>query len=224
MVDRKTVILKSRLDKDTVKLLGRELKTRFFKKRGLLKTKPKEIQFVGAEKFYEPYIVLGGRYSIDYCKKCLLPVKVNERMLEIFILGEEFRPERPSNLVKIRGESHFHYEDETYFILDKWGREVSPELLSYAPPEEEPERVAKITAKLRTIKIPLKQEIEFLRKRIAKRPSDAEGVLNEMFEVTERRVVYNPMYKLTFRDLKTGTEAIVEIDGTTGKIIRHRKG
>lgn len=224
MVERKTVILKSRLDATMVKLLGEKIKTRFFSRRSFLKPKPQEIQLVCVDKFYEPYIIVGGKYAIDYCKKCLLPVRVSEKMQEIFILGKEFKPSPSGNVVKLEGEGHFHYEDEGYFVLDKWGHEVSPEQLSYAPPEEELEKVVKVATKLREVKISPKQEIEFLRSRIAKRPSDVEEILNELFEVTERTVIYRPTYELMFRDLKTGIEAIVEIDGTTGKIIRYRKG
>ncbi|MDH5691135.1 MAG: hypothetical protein OEY81_06895, partial [Candidatus Bathyarchaeota archaeon] len=67
--------------------------------------------------------------------------------------------------------------------------------------------------------ISLEEEIEFLRSRIANRPSDVGEVIREIFEVSERALIYCPMYQLVCRNVKTGKEAIVKIDGTTGKTI-----
>lgn len=77
--------------------------------------------------------------------------------------------------------------------------------------------------KLREVKISSEQEIEFLRSRIVNRPSDVDEVTREWFEVNERTIIYIPMYELRFQNVKTGKEAIVEIDGITGKIIHYRK-
>ncbi len=223
IIDREIVVLKSRLDHKMVKILGEKIKTRFFSKLGFFKPKPREVKLEYIHKCYEPFIVIGGRYATDYSKKCLLPLEVNEEMQQVLILGKNFRPEPTVNVVKLEGEGHFHHEDEAYFILDKWGHEVSPKHLPYAPPEEETEDTVKFYTKLRELRIPPKREIEFLRSKIAKRPPDAHKILNELFEVTHRTVVYRPLYELTFRDLKTQAEAVVEIDGTTGEIIRKRK-
>jgi hypothetical protein len=222
--ERKAVVLKSRLDLTMVKLLGEKIKTRFFSRLGFLKPKPQEIRLVYIDKYYEPFIIVGGRYAVDYRKKCSIPVKVNDEMQHVYILGKDFRPEPSSNVVKLEGEGHFHHEDEGYFILDKQGHEVLPSKLPYAPPEEQLEQAVKVHAKLRELRIPPREEIKFLRSRIAKRPPDAQEILNELFEVTHRTVMYRPMYELTLRDQKTGSEAFVEIDGTTGEVIRHRKG
>jgi len=228
IANRKIIVLKSRLDPTMARLLGEKVKRKFFVRLGFLKPKPEEIRLISVDKYYEPYIVIGGKYAIDYCKRRVYVTKVDEEMREIVIAGKKFKPEllspeRPFKVIKLEGEGHFHYEDEAYFILDRMGREVLPEQLSYAPSEERLENLMEIDVKLREVKISSEQEIEFLRSRIVNRPSEVDEVTRESFEVNERDVICIPTYELTFQDVKTGKEAIVEIDGITGKIIRYRK-
>ena len=228
IVNRKIIVLKSRLDPTMARLLGEKVKDKFFVRLGFLKPKPEEIRLISVDKYYEPYIVVGGKYAIDYCKRRVYAIEVDEEMQEIVIAGKKFKPEplsaeRPFKVIKIEGEGHFHYEDEAYFILDRMGREVVPEQLPYAPSEERLENLTEIGVKLREMKISSEQEIEFLRSRIVNRPSDVDEVTREWFEVNERTMICVPMYELAFQNVKTGKEAIVEIDGVTGKIIRYRK-
>jgi len=210
------------------RLLGEKVKGKFFVRLGFLKPKPEEIRLISVDKYYEPYIVVGGKYAIDYCKRRVYAIEVDEEMQEIVIAGKEFKPEsvspeRPFKVIKFEGEGHFHYEDEAYFILDRMGREVLPEQLSYAPSEERLENLTELDIKLRKMKISSEQEIEFLRSRIVSKPSDVDEVTREWFEVNERTIICIPRYELTFQNVKTGKEAIVEIDGITGKIIRYGK-
>lgn len=225
IVNRKIVVLKPRLDPTMARLLGEKIKGKFFVRLRFLKPKPEEIRLIAVDKYYEPYIVVGGKYAIDYCKRRVNAIEVNREAKEIVIAGKKFKPEpsprRPFNVVELQGEEHFHYEDEAYFILDRVGREVMPEQMSYAPCEERLENLTEIGLKLREVKISSDQEIEFLRSRIANKPSDADEITREWFEVNERTMICIPIYELIFQDIKTGREASVEIDGITGKIIRY---
>jgi hypothetical protein len=227
IVKRKTVVLKSRLDLTMTRLLGEKIKGKFFAGLRFLKPKPEDIRLIAVDKFYEPYIVVGGKYAVDYCKRRVHVIEVDKETQQIFVAGEKFEPEtpsaeRPSKVIELDGEEHFHYEDEAFFIFDRVGREVEPEQMPYAPSEEQPESLME-NLKLREVKISYEQEIEFLRSRIAVRPSDADEVTREWFEVNERTMICIPVYELTFLDIKTGEEVNVEIDGITGKIIRYGK-
>jgi len=230
-VERTTVILKSRLDLATVRMLGEKMKRKLFVKLGFLKPKPEEIRLLLAEKFYEPYVVVGGKYILDYRRDCVFTLKVDPKAEEITILGKPFKPEpfndpsgRLCKLIRLKGEGSFHYEDEGYFILDRIGRQVPPERLSFAPLKEQ--AIEKIDPNVRSedIKISEEEAVEFLRSRIAKRPSDAKEIVDEVLEVSDHMLVYCPMYKLAFQNLRTGEEAVLEVDGITGKIISCRKG
>lgn len=223
VVDREIVILKTCVDPATARLLVQRVKRNFFVRLGLLKPKSYEIRFISAQKYYEPFIIVGGRYAVDYCKRYIFKVRVNEKMQSIVILGKRFRPDPSSGVVRLEGEGHFHYENQAHFILDRMGREVMPQKLIYAAyAEEQLDNLEEISKKLKEVKVSPQQVIEFLRSRIAKRPSDAERVTKEWFEVNQRTVIYIPTYELAFQNINTGRTEIVKIDGIVGKIARVR--
>ena len=124
IVDTRTIILKSRLDSRMARLQGEKLKTSFFTRFGFLKPKPRDVLLVAFSKYYEPYIVIGGKYSIDYCKTHNYALKVEDRTQAMFIDGKKLKPEPLSledkaKVIRLVGEEHSHYENETYVILDK---------------------------------------------------------------------------------------------------------
>jgi acetyltransferase-like isoleucine patch superfamily enzyme len=228
IVERKITVLKSRFNHDGVKLLADELKGKLFAKMHFLKPKPEEVEVVSIDRYYEPYVVVGGKYEVEYYKRHVFPVQVEEDATEIALYGRKFKPqplnnhpESPIRKVELEGEALFDYKKETHIILDKAGREIAYEKMPLAPSEEQSmEKLVELGIKTEKIKISRGKEIDLLRSRIVERPSD--GVITkEIFEVNERAVVYSPMYQLTFRNVKTGKEANVKIDGITGDIILH---
>ena len=223
VVDRKTAILKSRLDPEKARLIGEDQKTNLFLKFGFLKPRSDDISLVGFTKYYEPFIVIGGKYSIDYCKKHVFEIKADNQMQNVFLGGEEFKFEplsagKPSRVLRLVGEEHSHYENETYFILDRLMREAKPEKVPLAPFENEMENLDNFDADFRKARISLEEEINFLRSKIVKRPSDADAIIREIFEITERLTIYNPIYELSFQNVKNAKEVTVLIDGITGKL------
>ena len=224
IVDTKNIVLKSRLDSNMVRLLGEKLKRRFFVRLGFLKPRSQDIRMIYLDKYYEPYIVIGGKYVLDYCKRHVYTVKVEDDTQEIFFKGEKFESEplnseTSSKVIKLEGEEHSHYEVETYFIFDRLGREVVLENFPFAPSEERLEISDEVGVKFRELKISLEKQIEFLRSRIAVRPPDVAEVIREIFDINERTVIYSPMYQLTFQNIKTGKETIALINGITGEVI-----
>jgi len=213
VANRETIVLKSRLDTIKVRLLEEKLKSRLFAKIGFLKPKSEEVRLITVDKYYEPYIVVGGKYAIDYRKK----------------------------RVFTDGIARFHYEDKAYCVLDMMGHEIDPKQLPFASSKGRTveglakagtklvpfvsskghtvEELARARLKLVEVKISSEEEIEFLRSRIVSRPSDVGEVIKEIFEVNERALIYCPMYQLTFRNVKTGKDAIAKIDGITGKTV-----
>lgn len=221
IIDRKTIVLKSRFNPTTAKLMGEKMKDRMFVSLGF--SKPEEMRLISVDKFYEPYLIVGGKYSIDYCRKQVFTMKIDGEALDIVIFDKKLKPKTLNNTIReieIEGEAHFHYEDEAYCILDKAGREVASEQIHHAPSEEQPmEKLAEVDTKLGEISTSPDEEIDFLRSRIVKRPSHIGEVTREIFEVSDRSIVYVPMYQLTFQNTKTGKRAIVKIDGISGKIV-----
>ena len=223
---RKIIVYKSRIDPTVIKLTAEKMKSKLFTRVGFLKPGPEEIRVVSIDKYYEPYVVVDGKYRVDYYKKRAFTFDVDDEAREITILNETFKPETLTDIagirkvVRIEGEERLSYEDKAYLILDASGREVSPELVPSAPCEEHPHKVLKEFRK-RTgkVKTTPEKEIELVRSRIVKRPGDLGRVGKELFQISEHAVIYSPVYEITFRNVKTGEEKTVRIDGVTARII-----
>jgi len=225
IVDRRIIVLKSRVDHTMARLLGEKMKHKIFTRLHFLKPKPKEIQLISVNKYYKLYVIVGGKYAIDYCRKHVYSVNVDKNAREVAFFDRKFKPEplnqgpHDARMIKLDGVEYFHYEDEASFILDKRGREIDPEKLPCAPSEKRNvEELAKAGMKFEEVKLSREEEIEFLQSRIANKPSDVEEVIREIFEVSERTLIYCPMYQLKFRNVKTRKKRIVKIDGITGKM------
>jgi len=224
IVDTRTIILKSKLGSNSVKLRGEKLKTSFFARFGFLKPKPRDILLISFNKYYEPYIVIGGKYSIDYCKKHNYALMVEDRTQAMFIDGKRIKPEPMSledkaKVIKLVGEEHSHYENETYVILDRMLQEVSSDNLFFAPFENELENQPAVDFDLRKPQISIEEEITFLRSRVAKRPADVAEIIREKFEINERTIIYSPVYELTYKNMKNGKNATAIINGITGGVL-----
>ncbi|NIW51146.1 MAG: hypothetical protein GWN17_02780, partial [Candidatus Korarchaeota archaeon] len=177
-----------------------KLKSRLFTRRGFLKPKSEEVRLITVDKYYEPYIVVGGKYAIDYCKK----------------------------RVSTDGKASFHYEDKAHCVLDMMGHEIDPKRLPFSSSRGRTleelartgtklvpfssskgrtveglakartklvpfsssrgrtlEELARTGTKLVEVKISSEEEIDFLRSKIVNRPSDVGEVIEEIFEVSE---------------------------------------
>src|SRR4030067_2524286 len=94
IADIKTIILKPRLDSDVLRGQGEKLKTSLFGKFGFLKPKNEDVKLISLNKYYEPFVVIGGKYSIDYCKRHNYAIEVESSAQEIFIDGKKISSER----------------------------------------------------------------------------------------------------------------------------------
>jgi len=225
---RKIIVYKSRVDPTVVKLTAEKMKNKLFIKFGFSKPRPEEIRVVSVDKFYEPYVLIDGKYNIDYFKKRVYALDVDNKTEEVVILNQALKPEsvvttpeeEPRKVIKLEAEERLSHEEKVYVILDKSGRELSPDEVPSAPSEEHPEAVLReFGKKSGRVKIPPKKEIEIVRSRVVKRPPNADRVENELFQISEHAVIYSPIYEITFRNMKTGEEKIVRIDGVTAKIL-----
>ena len=227
IVERKIIVFKSRLDLNAIRLVADKMKTKLFTKFMFMKPKRREIHVVSIDKYYEPHVVIDGEYTIDYSAKWFYYIEVDETMQEITLFGKTLRPEPlenpeiPRKVIKLTGEGRFRYENKAHMVFDRQWREVGLEQLPYVPFEEQPEKILKkLGKKFGNFEIPAEKEIEILRSRIAQRPKDITHVHKEFFTVSERAVIYKPMYKITFQNTKTGKEATVMIDAVTGQTYR----
>ena len=218
IVERKTIVYEAPIDPTVIRVSGEKLKQQLFTKFGLFRPKSEEIQFVSLDKYYEPYIVISGKYFIDYYRKCTYIFKVDDAVKEVVLLNFKFLPEtsKSSRIVKLPGEERLVKEAKAFLILDENGKDATVDNLPSAPSEKKPE---KVLAEFGIQKLAENEDVNFIRERIAKRPKDVGRIVEEVFEITDRSLIYTPRFKLRFKNLKTGEEKIMVFDGVTSKRI-----
>jgi hypothetical protein len=229
IAQRKVIVYKSRVDPATLKQKAEEMKNELFIKR-FSKPKPEEVHVVSVDKFYEPYVLVDAKYRIEYFTKKVYSFEVTEKAKVVKILGETFTPkmvpipdtdpEQFRKVVNLEGQEWSFYEDKAYFILNKSGNEISPDEVPIAPSEDNPTKILKEFAKnAEKVKISNRDVLAMAKAKIIQRPSDVDTVDNEVFQVNEYVIIYNPVYKITFRNVKTKEDKTVSIDGVSAEII-----
>jgi hypothetical protein len=216
IVERKTIVYEAHIDPTVIRVSGEKLKQQLFTRFGFFKPKSEEIQFVSLDKYYEPYIVISGKYFIDYYRKCTYVFKVDEAVKEVVLLNYKFLPEtsKSNRVIKLPGEERLTKDAKAFLILDKHGKDATVDKLPSAPSEKKPDKVIE---EFGIEKIAENADVNYVRQRIAKRPKDVNRIVEEVFEVTDRSVIYTPRFKLLFRNLKSGEEKVMIIDGVTSK-------
>jgi hypothetical protein len=225
IAERKIIVYKSRIDIKAVKLTAEKMKTQLFRKLVFMKPKPEEVQVVSINKYFEPYVVADGEYSIDYSKKWIHNIQVDETMQELTIFGENVRANSlkgrlgiPCKILQLNGVGRFKREAKAHIIFDKQWREVGLEQLPFVPFEEQPEKIlSNINQEFGNTELSTDREVEILKSRIVHRPSEILGIHKELFKVSERAIIYKPMYEVTVRNDKTKKETTLVIDAITGK-------
>ena len=230
IVQRKIIVYKARVDPATLKQTAEEMKNELFVKR-FSKPKPEDIHVVSVDKHYEPYILIDAKYRIEYYSNKIYTFEIAEKAKEIKVLGQSFKPQLISvpdsepeqfrKVVSIEGQELSFYEDKAYFILDKKGNEISPDQVPIAPSEDNPKKILKEFGKnAEKLKITNKGILSLAKSKLINRPKEVENIENELFQVTEYAIIYNPVYKITFRNTKNKEEKTVSIDGVTAEIIK----
>ena len=221
IVKRKTIVYKTLLDPELVEIACEKLKKQLFAKFAFYWFQPKieDIQFVSLERYYEPYIVISGKYFIDYLRKCTYILKVPEGVKEVILRPNKYVPvtSKSNSIVKLHVEERLTNETKAFLILDKNGQDSTDGHMPSAPSEKKP---AKAIKKFGIEEITENADVNFLKERIATRPKDLTSIVEENFEVTERTVIYCPRYKLLFRWVKTGEEKTLVLDAVTAERIK----
>lgn len=227
IVERKTIVYETRIDPTVIRLAGEKVKDQLFARFGFLKPKPEDVQFVSMDKYYEPYVMVSGTYSLNYYRKCVYRVNIEKQVLEVILLDHKLEPEqlmdssvKDRNVIKLEGEERIVNEAKASLLLDRFGQDVTLERLPFAPSERNPK---KILATCGAEDIAENADVGMLRSRIYKRPADISRIVSELFEVTERAVIHTPRFRILYRNLKTNEERTIDFDGVTGERLQQRK-
>jgi len=223
IVERKIIVYKTLIDPTVIKLATEKVKDRLFVKFGFLKPNPDQIQQISFDKDYETYVIVDGKYHIDYYRRRIYTIRVDDKAQEIILFNQTFKPEissePPCKVVRIEGEERLIREAKAYIVLSADGREVSPKRIPSAPSEEHSKKLAAEIENTKKLEILPNEEVDIIRNRIVKRPPEIKRVVKEIFEVVDRAVIYTPIYKVKFQNVKTGEVKIVKFDGVTARLL-----
>jgi hypothetical protein len=223
VASRKAIVYKTPIDPAVVRVEGEKNKHRLFKRFLLKIDNPDEIEYVSTEKYYEPFLTVSGKYSIDYYRTSAYRVTVDKDVNEVVLFNNTFLPKQVPNLfrnkshIKLEGEERLSKINHAFLFLNKNGQELR---LSEFPPAGSEENSENLVKSLGMPEIPDEMDLEAISKRIKLRPFDVKRIVSEQFEVDERSVIYRPIYRVTYRCSKLGKEASLKFDGITAKIIK----
>jgi len=223
IAERKIIVYKTLIDPTVIKLATEKVKDRLFVKFGFLKPNPDQIQQVSFEKDYEAFVVVDGKYTIDYYRRRIYTVRVDEKAQEVILFNKTFKPEisnePPGKVVRIEGEERLINQAKAYLVLSADGREVSPKRIPSAPSEEQSKKLVTEIESTKKLEILPNEEIDIIRSKIVKRPTEIKRIVHELFEISDRAVIYTPIYKVKFQNVKTGEVKTVKFDGVTAKLL-----
>lgn len=202
-----------------------------FKKYFFFKSKPEESKINTIDKHFEPYIVIDGKYSIEYSKNWKHSIKVDEEMQILKINNKNFEPNIIKNhpelsykLLELQGIGRYFHEKRKRIIFDQQWNEVRLDILPYLPFEETKKQIPDNSVHPQLTKdLKAKKEIELLKSKIFQRPNHTSKIHNEELKITERALVFKPMYKITTTHTKTQKKVTFQIDGVNGKIVSKQK-
>ena len=223
IAERRTIVYQTLIDPTVVRIEGEKIKHKLFKRFLFKLSTPEEIEFASIEKYYEPYIVISGRYFIDYFRKCAYSVRVAREANEVILFGHTCIPRQSSyssvdeSSIKLEGEERLVKETRAFAILNRYGKDLKLSEFPSAPSEKNPQL---LTKSFKMPEIAPCMDVEVMRKRIVQRPDDINRIVSEEFEIDERSLIYTPRFKLTYRCARLGKEAYMDFDAVTSKWIR----
>ena len=230
IAERKIIVYKSRVDPTIVKLTAEKMKHKLFGKFAFQKNRSEEIRVVSVDKYYEPYVLIDAKYQIQYSKTKVYTLGVDQDTEDIKISGKSYKSKiktvpdegdgEPRKVIKLKAQIYSSYQDKVYLALDKNGNEIPHNQVPAAPSEDHPEKILnEFSKKNEKIHASSQKEINLVKSRIVKRPSEIGRIEDELFQVSEHAVIYSPIYEITFRNSRTNEDKLVKIDGVTAKII-----
>ena len=225
VAERKVIVYKPRIDIKTARATAEKMKTQLFRKLVFMKPKPEEVQLVSISRYFYPYVVVDGEYTIDYSKNWVHNIQVDDTMEQLTLFGETVKTKTlrgnlqiPCKILQLAGEGSYKVTIKARLIFDKEWREVGLEDLPFVPFEEKPKKIlSSLNQEIGTTTLSTEKEVDILKSRIVKRPTDILCIHNELFKVFERAIIYKPMYEITVRNFKTEKETTLTIDAITGK-------
>ncbi len=207
-----------------------------FKHHIIKRPKPEDVTIMKFDKYYEPFIVAEGEFTVLYKRTRTYAVQVDDHVVEVEIMGNKLKPikslpphmgiwerffRRKKDYVRVialEGRETLEMKTKGYVILDRKGNEYPYSLphVELSPLREdfvqrEPERYLRL-------EVYPDKAVETLRRRLVKVPPDAEEVISANLRVHTFQVIYYPAYYAELYWKENDEVRIARVDGSTGKI------
>lgn len=218
----RTIVHRLAVDEMTVRNFIEKEKTKFYARFRFKKPKPEEVVCETVSLYYEQYIVARANYTIDYYRKKVYPIRVEDAVKEVIILDKTLKPtgqEKGGKQISLEAKERVSTSVPAYLCLDKNNKEIDSKKLPTGIEESDSQAVLRgLSGRLKGSSATPDAIVGIIRQRVIRRPQDIERIVDEMFEVTELSAIYTPIYEAQLKQLKTGVIKVVQVSGITGKV------
>ena len=229
--DKKTVVLRKKIDETEVLEIIEDKKTSLFKS---LFSRPKksDIHIHSVKLHYECILLISGKYMANYFRKATHSISVHSNVSEV-VLGDGTFPvrtksnfkkaivgKRGKNKVDLKLEEHVFVENEDELTFDHHGREIKfPFKLNSKTTENYPNRLLeKNSSNIKNCEITHDDAIKKLQSFLKKPLEDEVRKIEEEFVLREINEVYVPIYEARLIGPKKKV-GIIRIDAVRNKIL-----
>ena len=229
--DKKTVVLRKKIDETEVLEIIEDKKTSLFKS---LFSRPKksDIHIHSVKLYYECILLISGKYMANYFRKATHSISVHSNVSEV-VLGDGTFPvrtksnfkkaivgKRGKNKVDLKLEEHVFVENEDELTFDHHGREIKfPFKLNSKTTENYPNRLLeKNSLNIKNCEITHDDAIKKLQSFLKKPLEDEVRKIEEEFVLREINEVYVPIYEARLIGPKKKV-GIIRIDAVRNKIL-----
>ena len=229
--DKKTVVLRKKIDETEILEIIEEKKTAFFKSL-LSRPKKSDIHIHSVKLYYECILLVSGKYVANYFRKATHSISVDSNVSAV-VLGDDifsvrtksnFKKaivgKRGKNKIDLKLEEHVFVENEDELTFDHHGREIKfPFKLNSKTTENYPNRLLeKNSSNVKNSELTHNDVIKKLQSFLKKPLEDEVRKLEEEFVLREISEVYVPIYEARLIGPKKKI-AIIRIDAVRNKIL-----
>jgi hypothetical protein len=218
---QKIYFITKKVDQHQARTLIEQRKTKSY---GRQAKNPEDIQIESVEENYNMFLRVKGKYWIRYLrhKHLEVPVDTNVEGVRVFSevvdLGEVIQgPKKLKRNVTIDIVEKIYVENLGDLAFNIEGNQINPEMISNMPLEEGPSTfVDENSNRIQIAKITPELAVEKLRVLIARRPTDVQRILEEVFEIPLVQIILSPFFiaTLNYNEIRKK----VFCDAISGKI------
>ena len=229
--DKKTVVLRKKIDETEVLEIIEDKKTSLFKS---LFSRPKksDIHIHSVKLYYECLLIVSGKYMANYFRKATHSISVHSNVSEV-VLGNGVFPvrtksnfkkaivgKRGKNKVDLKLEEHVFVKNEDKLTFDHHGREIKfPFKLNSKTIENYPNRLLeKNLSNVKNCELKHDDAIKKLQSFLKKPLEDEVRKIEEEFVLREITEIYVPIYEARLIGPKKKI-GIIRIDAVRNKIL-----